>query len=76
LKTFFKKLIKIDILLCHVNVNKMSMVTSPSEQQETFLKKTRKKPKKTVTDPDRKPTFAQKPEPDPDRSQKVKTAGL
>jgi hypothetical protein len=37
-----------------------------------------KKPEKTEseTDPDRKPTFAQKTELDPDRSQKVKTAGL
>jgi hypothetical protein len=31
---------------------------------------------KTETDPDRKPTFAQKTDPDPDRSQKVKPAGL
>jgi hypothetical protein len=30
----------------------------------------------TETDPDRKPTFAQKTDPDPDQSQKVKTAGL
>jgi hypothetical protein len=49
-----------------------------------FLKKKRKKRKKTKTffnpktetDPDQKPTFAQKTEPDPDRSQKVKPAGL
>jgi hypothetical protein len=31
---------------------------------------------KTETDPDRKPTFAQKTDPDPDRSQKVNPAGL
>jgi hypothetical protein len=31
-----------------------------------------KKVKKTKTDPDRKPTFEQKTDPDPDRRQKVK----
>jgi hypothetical protein len=30
----------------------------------------------TETDPDQKPTFKQKTDPDPDRSRKVKTAGL
>jgi hypothetical protein len=62
----------------------MSMVTSPSEQHKTFLGKNQKKRKKTITffnpetetDPNRKPIFAQKIEPDPDRSQKVKPAGL
>jgi hypothetical protein len=50
------------------------MVTSQSEQDKPFfLRKKTEKPK-TKTDPDRKPTFAQKT--DPDRSQKVKTAGL
>jgi hypothetical protein len=63
-----------DILLSHVNFNKMSMVTSPSEQDKTFFFKP--KNTKTETDPDRKPTFAQKTDPDPNRSQKVKTAGL
>jgi hypothetical protein len=36
-------------------------------------KKTRKKP---TTDPDRKPTFEQKTDPDPDRLPKVNPAGL
>jgi hypothetical protein len=65
-------------------INKISMVTSPSEQHNFFQpEKNEKKPKKTKTffnpktetDPDRKPTCAQKTEPNPDRSQKVKTAG-
>jgi hypothetical protein len=30
----------------------------------------------TETDPDRKPTFKQKTDPDPDRPQKVNSAGL
>jgi hypothetical protein len=30
----------------------------------------------TETDPDRKPTFEQKTDPDPDQSQKVNPAGL
>jgi hypothetical protein len=48
LKTFFEKLIKIDILLSHVNVNKMSMVTSPSEQHKTsFFRKNQKNGEKT-----------------------------
>jgi hypothetical protein len=37
LKTFYEKLINISILLSHVNVNKMSMVTSPSEQHKTLF---------------------------------------
>jgi hypothetical protein len=35
-KTLYQKLIKIDILLCHVKLNKKSMVTSPSKH--FFLK--------------------------------------
>jgi hypothetical protein len=37
LKTFCEKLIKIYILLSHVNVNKMGMVTSPSEQEKLLF---------------------------------------
>jgi hypothetical protein len=39
---------QIDILLSHINVNKMSMVTRLSEQHKTSLKK-RKKTKKNKT---------------------------
>jgi hypothetical protein len=77
-------LIKIDILLSHVNVNKMSMGTCLSEQKNTwifFLNKPKKTTTtffnpKTETNPDRKPTFEQKNDPDPDRYQKVNPAGL
>jgi hypothetical protein len=48
--------------------------------KNTCYKKSKKpkKPKKneTETDPDRKPTFEQETDPDPDRSQKVKPAGI
>jgi hypothetical protein len=52
------------------------MFTSPSEQFFFifFLKNLKKT--ENETDPDRKPTFAQKTEPDPNQSQKVKTAVL
>jgi hypothetical protein len=61
-------------------------VTVPSKQQKKALKKTpknrKKNPKKSRTffnpepGPDRKPTFEQKTDPDPDRLPKVNTAGL
>jgi hypothetical protein len=51
LKTFCEKLIKIDILLSHVYVNKMSMVTSLSEQHKTFFCKKPIKPEKTKPKP-------------------------
>jgi hypothetical protein len=53
--------------------------------KKTGKKKFSKKPKKnrqlfsipkTETDPDRKPNFEQKTDPDPDRCQKVNPAGL
>jgi hypothetical protein len=56
-----------------------------SRKKSCFLKKSKKRKKngkkrrlcnpKTETDPDRKPTFEQITEPDPDRCQKVKTKG-
>jgi hypothetical protein len=59
------------------------MVTSPSEQHKTLKKKpekTRKNPKtffnpETETDPDRKPTFAQKPNPIPTEVKKSRPQG-
>jgi hypothetical protein len=38
----------------------MSVVTSPSEQDNFFFKPKKPEKPKTETDPDRKPTFAQK----------------
>jgi hypothetical protein len=86
-QTLCQKLIKIDILLSHVNVTKLSTDTWPSEQQKKLLKKTKKRKKtrkktttffnpKTETDPDRKLTFEQNTDPDPDRLPKVYLAGL
>jgi hypothetical protein len=71
-------LIKIVILLSQVNIIKMSLVTCPSEQNKIqisckkfFFEKT-----ETENDPDRKLTFQQKTNPDPEQSQKVNPAGL
>jgi hypothetical protein len=35
MKSLYQKLIKIDILLSHVQLNKISMVTSPSKLNKT-----------------------------------------
>jgi hypothetical protein len=76
-------LIKIVILLSHVIVIEMSLVDhqrkikSKTSCKKVFFEKTGKdRNRKTETDPDRKPTFQQKNDPDPDRSQKVNPAGL
>jgi hypothetical protein len=81
-------LIKIDILLSHVNVNKMGLVTCPSEQNKNkntckkiLFEKTEKNQglffnPETETDPNQRQTFEEKNDPDPDGSQKVKPAGL
>jgi hypothetical protein len=37
-KTLYQKLIKIDLLLSHVKLNKISLVTSPSKQKKSFKK--------------------------------------
>jgi hypothetical protein len=60
-------------MLSHVNVNKMSMVTSLSEQHELFFL-TKKNPERT----EKKPKTFLNPETEtvPDQSQKVKPAGL
>jgi hypothetical protein len=49
--------------------------------KKPLFEKTEKNPNafvnpETETDPDQKPTFEQKMDPDPDRSQKVNPAGL
>jgi hypothetical protein len=65
-KTHSQKLIKIKILLSHVNGNKTSTVTCPSEQNKIiFLEKT----KTTIF-------FNLETNPDSDRCQKVNPAGL
>jgi hypothetical protein len=40
MKSLYQKLIKIDILLSHVQLNKISMVTSPSKLNKTLPKNT------------------------------------
>jgi hypothetical protein len=79
---------KIDILLSHVNVTKLSTITWSSKHQKiSFSEKTRKNGKnrkkpttffnpETDPDLDQKPTFEQKTNPDPDRLPKVNPAGL